>query len=45
MTHAEQSLIQRKLEWAAEHRVRTRIKHENDARLRELDEMMKAFAK
>ena len=45
MTHAEQSLIQRKAEWLAEWRWLTREKQRIAARIAELDEILKVFAK
>ena len=43
MTHAEQSLIQRKLEWAAEHRMLSREMQRIQRRMEELEAILEAF--
>lgn len=45
MTHAEQSLAERKLEWAAERRMLQRELQRITLRIAELEEILRVFAK
>ena len=45
MTHAEQSLLERMVEWKLERRILNREKQRIQRRIDELSDILKAFAK